>query len=600
MWPGASPQSTIMAAASLMITAIVVGGLYLGRDILMPLALAGLLSFVLSPLVKRLVRIGVPRGIAVSVVILLLLLLIGVSIWLLGKQAATLAESLPAYRENLSHKINLAREFLGSGGIWSKAFQVLSDLQAQLNPEPAASDRALEVKPASQPLSAALAYFSASLPTLGTLVLVVILTTFILLQYEDIRDRSVRLMGVQEIGRSTQALDDVGKDLARFFLLQASLNATFGVAIGATLWVIGVPGAILWGFLAAAMRFVPYVGSILAAFFPMVAAALFDSGWTMLVETTVLFLVSESLVGQVIEPLLFGHRTSLSPLAVVASAAFWTFLWGPLGLLIATPLTLTIVVLGHHVPALNFISVILGNEPPLERPVQLYHQLLLADVARASRDAETWIGERSAIEYVDTVVLPALAAAAFDQRRGILEGHTLERIAQGTQEFTDTFGELIPEPVEEKMGPRGARPVLALIGARGLFDQAAASVMADMAVRETDFDVSRVAMPGLNGVSSLLSEEVKPDVVAVVATGGETPGQLRLVVRKLRRSFPQAALYVLAADAEGEVAAQPDRYEGATVTQNGADFLDVLRRCFHHLRAKAEPDQEVPVPAPVH
>lgn len=600
MWPGASPQSTIMAAASLLIAAIVVGGLYLGRDILMPLALAALLSFVLSPLVKRFVRSGVPRGIAVSLVILVLLLLIGASIWLLGKQAASLAESLPAYRENLSQKINLAREFLGSGGIWSKAFQVLADLQTQITPEPTATDRALEVKPASQPLSAVFAYLSASLPTLGTLVLMVILTTFILLQYEDIRDRSVRLMGVQEIGRSTQALDEVGKDLARFFLLQASLNATFGLAVGAALWVIGVPGAILWGFLAAAMRFVPYVGSIVAAFFPMAAAALFDSGWTMLVETAVLFLVSESLTGQVIEPLLFGHRTSLSPLAVVASAAFWTFLWGPMGLLIATPLTLTIVVLGHHVPALNFISVLLGNEPPLERPVQLYHQLLLADVARASRDAETWIGERSPIEYVDAVVLPALAAAAFDQRRGILEGPTLARISQGTQEFTDTFSELIPEPAEEKTIPKGGRPVLALIGARGLFDQAAASVLADLAVRETDFDVSRVAMPGLNGVASLLSEEVKPDVVAVVATGGGTPGQLRLVVRKLRRSFPQAALYVLAVDAEGEVAAQSDRYEGAAVSQHAADFLDVLRRCYHQLRAKTEPDQDVPVPAPVH
>ncbi len=595
MWPGASSNSTILSAASLTIAAIVVGGLSLGRDILIPLAMAGLLSFVLAPLVKRLGRLGLPRGLAVSLVVLLLLAIIATSFWLLGKQAASLAESLPAYQANLSRKVELAKEFFGNGGIWKQALRVLEGIQSQLTSVVTAPDRTLEVRQASQPVGAFMSYVSGTIPALGTVVLIVILTTFILLQYEDIRDRSVRLMGVQEIGRSTQALDEVGKDLARFFLLQASLNASFGVVIGSALWMFGVPGAILWGFVAAAMRFVPYVGSIVAAFFPLMAAALFDSGWNMLIETAALFVVSESLVGQVVEPLLFGHRTSLSPLAVVASAAFWTFLWGPLGLLIATPLTLTIVVLGHHVPALNFISVILGNEPPLERPAQLYHQLLQADVARATRDAEEWIVEKSPREYIDEVVLPAFAAAAYDQRRGVLEGGTLERAAHGTDEFIETFGDLLPEAIEESA--QVFRPLLAIFGVRGPFDQAAAAVVGDYAARTTGFQVARPAMPGLNGIASLLAENDSPDVVAIVAAGGGTPGQLRLIVRKIRRTFPHASLHILAVDTEREMAAQTDRYDGASMFDKAGELISALERCYHQLRADATPEQTDAVPA---
>ena len=223
-------------------------------------------------------------------------------------------------------------------------------------------------------------------------------------------------MGTAEIGRSTQAFNAAGSDLAHFFLLQTGLNASFGVFVGLALWAIGVPSPALWGAIAAAMRFVPYIGVFVAAAFPLALAAMVDPGWWMLLETAAVFVIGEPLVGQIVEPLLFGSQTRLSPLAVLLGTAFWTLLWGPVGLVLAVPLTLAVVVMGQHVPRLEFLRILLGNEPVLEPQEQLYHQWLAGEAIQAAKEAERWIGEQTFEKYLDEVAIPSLRVGRSETR----------------------------------------------------------------------------------------------------------------------------------------------------------------------------------------
>jgi len=218
------------------------------------------------------------------------------------------------------------------------------------------------------------------LTPLATSALVVLFLLFISLQREDLRDRFLRLAGTADLQRTTAALDDAASRLSRFFLAQTLLNTAFGLFIAGGLWVIGVPNAVLWGILAGLMRFVPFIGGFIAAFFPIALAAAVDPGWSMALATAALFLIAEPLAGHIIEPLLYGQHTGLSPVAIVIASLFWTLLWGPVGLLLATPLTVCLVVLGKHIDALEFVAVALGDEPALKPEEQFYQRLLAGNV----------------------------------------------------------------------------------------------------------------------------------------------------------------------------------------------------------------------------
>ena len=214
---------------------------------------------------------------------------------------------------------------------------------------------------------------------------------FILIQRQDLRNRLVRLAGAQDLQRTTAALDDAGQRLSRLFLAQLALNAAFGLVIGAGLWFIGVPSAPLWGMLAMILRFVPYIGAVISAIFPLILAAAVGAGWTMVLWTAALFLIVEPIAGHVIEPLLFGHTTGLSPVAIITSATFWTWLWGPIGLILATPLTICLVVLGRHVDGLKFLDVMLGDQPALTPAELVYQRMLARDPIEAAEQAQLFL-----------------------------------------------------------------------------------------------------------------------------------------------------------------------------------------------------------------
>jgi predicted PurR-regulated permease PerM len=448
--PPGSPSTVVNSAAGIIIAALIILGLYEGRDLLIPLAVAGILSFILFPLVRRLNDWGFPQGIAVALVMSALVAALLGSLTLAGREVGHLLEDVPRHESNLREKARYVHSFIGSTGVWQRAIDTLQRVEQEVrDPETESKPVKIEVAP-NQPMARLLEYTRSTLPSLVTAGLAFVVTLFMLLQYEQLRDRMLRLMGVGEIGRSTQALNEAGADLGHFLLLQAGLNASFGLVMGVALWAIGIPSPGLWGAMAAVMRFVPYVGSTLSAVFPLALAAMIDSGWAMLIETAAVFLAAEVAVGQLVEPLLFGSYTRLSSIAVVLCAAFRTFLWGPVGLILAVPLTLTIVVIGQHIPRLEFLSVLLGNEAVLEPHEKLYHQLLEGEAAEAAEDADIWLNEDGYAKYLDETVIPSLRIASDDHRRAILGKEQLARFKDSMTEYIAHIRELLDFKNEQR------------------------------------------------------------------------------------------------------------------------------------------------------
>ena len=329
----------LSAVATAILAAIIIMVLYFGREIIIPIALAILLSFVLAPLVGLLQRLRIPRGLAVVSVVTIAFALIFAMGSLLASQLTQLAGDLPRYQSTISEKIQSFRETTAGRGTLERASGMLKDLSKELDkpaataPEGSLSPRAptplkpvpVEVRqPDPGALESLQSLISPLLHPLATTGIIVIFVIFILLQREDLRNRLIRLAGSHDLQRTTAALDDAASRLSRLFLIQLLLNGSFGVIIGLGLWLIGVPSAILWGILAAVLRFVPYIGAAIAAAFPLALALAVDPTWTMLLWTVALFVVVEPVVGHVIEPMVYGHSTGLSPVAVVASATFWT------------------------------------------------------------------------------------------------------------------------------------------------------------------------------------------------------------------------------------------------------------------------------------
>lgn len=441
------PRGTTLI--NMAVAALIIAALYFGREIFVPVALSVLLSFVLAPFVMRLHSWRVPRTASVLVVVFIGFSIIFSLGGLMVSQATRLAGALPGYQQTLSDKIESLRGLMGGSGTLEQASTVLKQLGTELQHpdvlnqpndnlarQPPVKPIPVEVK---QPDPGALTTLAAIIePLLSPLTrtgIVVIFVVFILLQREDLRNRVVRLAGSGDIQRTTAALDDAGKRLSKLFLTQIAFNAVFGLAIGLGLELIGVPSAPLWGLMAMILRFVPYIGALISAIFPLLLAAAVGSGWEMLLLTAALFGVLELLAGQVLEPLIFGHSTGLSPVAIILSASFWTWLWGPVGLVLATPLTVCLVVMGRHVDRLKFLDIMLGDRPPLTPPQLVYQRMLAGDPIEAAEQAHDHLKNASLEDYYDTILLRGLRLAESDNRLGHLDGERLDRIVATVREL---------------------------------------------------------------------------------------------------------------------------------------------------------------------
>ena len=584
--PAETPTTSGLMA--LAVGVVVIVGLYLGRDILIPITLAVLLSFVLAPLVEllRRLRLGrLPSVVLSAILALCVVLALGT---LIGTQLAQLAGDLPRYQTTIQSKLDSLRgitvgrmsEMVGRLG---RELQRATDAAPEKaeTPEAAASPEAkplpVEVRPPkSTPMELAQRVLAPILSPLETAGIIFIVTIFILLQQEDLRDRLIRLFGSSDLHRTTVALDDAARRLSRYFLTQLALNAGFGVVIAVGLFVIGVPGALLWGVIAALLRFVPYIGSFIAAVLPIALAAAVDPGWSMMLWTAALFLITEPILGHFIEPMLYGQSTGLSPISVIVAAIFWAWLWGPVGLILSTPLTLCLVVLGRHVERLEFLDVLLGDRPALTPVENFYQRVLAGDPDEVQEHADLLLKERSLSSYYDEVALKGLQLAANDVVRGVLTRPQLERIKEAVRDLVselDAYPDADPVPVEAKDSPvspssaerrlpkqpapdevmpethelapewRVPQPVLCIAG-RGALDEAASMMLAQLLQKH---GLGARVLPhetvSRRAVGQLQAEGVTMVCISYLEIKG-SPSHLRYLLRRIRQRLPHVRVLV--------------------------------------------------------
>jgi predicted PurR-regulated permease PerM len=559
-YPTAKPTSML---GTLAIGAIVIAALYFAREIFVPLALAILLSFALGPLVLLLRRWHFGRVPSVIAAVLLAFLVIFGIGSVIGTQLAYLADNLAEYQSNISDKIHTLRGSATGSGIVGRASGVLKELGSEITketpppPPPPLSPRA--VPRANQPQSqqpipveihqpdpTALQIIQTIIgplvQPLATTGIVIVFVVFFLLQREDLRDRFIRLAGARDLHRTTEGLDDAAQRLSRYLLVQSALNATFGVLIGTGLWFIGVPNPVLWGIMAMMLRFVPYIGPVIAAVFPATLAVAVDPGWSMLLWTGALFLAIEPIMGQVAEPLLYGHSTGLSAVAVVVSAAFWTWLWGPVGLLLSTPLTLCLVVLGRYVEHLEFLDIILGNEPALTPQENFYQRMLANDPDEAARQAEDVLKEKSLAEYYDEVAIGGLALAQRDVNRGVLDHEHRVRIKESALEVIDDLADHADASADEESGIR-TRKVVLCVGGRGSLDEAAAAMLAQL-LHQQRFAARVVSSAAVAAENLFRLDVTEIDMICLSYLEPGSFTNARYMVRRLRRRMPDVRVVV--------------------------------------------------------
>lgn len=560
------------AATTVFFVALIATFLFVAREVLIPIALAILLSFVLSPVVRVLERAHLHRSLSVVVVVIFAFGIIFALASVLVTQVNQLATDLPSYRSTLSDKIKSVRGIAGGSTTLERASEVLQELGKEIEaPKPGVPGASVRLpsttsKPipveVRQPEASALQTFIAVItPLVHPLAMtgiVIIFVIFILLQREDLRNRLIRLAGAHDLQKTTLAIDEAGHRLSRLLLAQLALNAGFGLVIGVGLWVIGVPSAPLWGLLAMALRFVPYIGAAIAAVLPLVVAAAVGEGWTMVMWTAGLFLVVEPLAGHVIEPMLYGHSSGLSPVAIVVAATFWTWLWGPIGLVLATPLTICLVVLGRHVDRLDFLEVLLGNEPVLSPSQLVYQRLLAGDPVEAIDQAEEVLKEKLIIEYYDQVLLDGIRLADLDARRGLLEEDRAVRIKQTVAEILEDLSshediepkgvvgakaETKPrEEIEELQGKYAKKTVLCIPGA-GHLDEAVALVVGDV-LRRREFGVRAEQAEALSIARIFTLDTHDVWAICVCFIEAASPAQIGYAVRRLRRKVPDAFVLI--------------------------------------------------------
>ncbi len=543
--------------------AIVVAALYLGRELLVPLVLAVLLAFVLAPAVSLLQRARLGKTLSVLIAVVLAFTVIGGIGVVVGGQISTLAGSLPSYRATIQHKVDglpLGRDLSGQV---DDALNTVLGGGAKAGVEHAAADAAtgssvhtsVTVVPgagtgAGVDTSALVVVRTVVTPLLGplaTLGVVLIFVIFVLLFREDLRDRLVRLVGRQDLHRTILAMNDAAHRLSRFFLIQVALNTGFGAFIAAGLAMAGLPNPVLWGILAALMRFVPFIGTYIALAPPLLLALAVVPGWSLALIVLVLFVVSELIMGQIVEPLLYGHSTGLSPIAVILSATFWAFLWGPVGLLLATPLTVCLVVIGRHVEALAFLDVMLGDSPPLAPAETFYQRALEGNARELAAQARAAIAKTSLPEYYDRVAMEGLALAQADLSRDALAFERLEAIHQHIETLLTQLGRdgrhLPAEQAEPPANWRDAGSIIC-IPARGQLDDLAAT-MAMQVLQGAGF--------GASCRSNLVlgTRDPEEDGLAQaqlcclsVLEQGSSPSAVRYLLRRIAKQMPNAAVVV--------------------------------------------------------
>ena len=526
--------------------------LFFGRDILIPVALAVLLAILLAPVVAGLQRLKVPKAAAAVTTVIFAGLLLAVVAGLVASTLTNLATDLPAYESSLREKAQNLKAMTSGGRTLERAANVLEDLRSELETAPDAKPgQPAEAKPVPVEVRETVGPFGSVLAILGLLVhpltqlgIVVLMVTFILIYREDLRNRLIRLAGTGDIHRTTTAIDEAGRRLSRLFAMQLLINAITGAFIGAAMFVIGVPGALLWGVLTMVLRFVPYVGTLLASVFPIIIAVAVGEGWTLALLTIAIIIFTETIVGHVLEPLFFGKTTGLSPVAIVAAAAFWTALWGPVGLVLATPITIVLLVVGRHIEALQFLEVLLGSEPVLTPDHAFYQRMLASDPIEAAEQAEAYEEDGELGKYLTDVAIPGLLLAQHDKDRHVLAPEREVAVV-------NTYATLLEDVWPATETKTAAPPAVCVMSAHGALNFAAAlSVSALLKLK----GVPHRLLPEDSIQPGKLSEDLVEGTATIFLCYLKAPSAARYAYleKRIAAKLPHARLLGLAwSDSEG-------------------------------------------------
>jgi predicted PurR-regulated permease PerM len=569
------PAGEVTAASRLLTLVgivVVIAGLYFGRQVLIPLALAVVLAFLLSPFVALLEKGHFGRVPSVLAALVLSFALLTAAGWGVANQLMEILSDLPDYKANIHSKIEAIRA-PGSGGL-SKARATVNDLSKELTSTSETEGnkklqnggkQPISVQVAAPPHNAAEYLRDVVGPLTGILEtagIVVIFALFILLKREDLRNRLLRLAGSGQLNVMTQALDEASRRLGRYLLLQFLVNAGYGLLFGLGVYAIGIPHALLWGVLGGLLRFVPYVGTPIATLFPMGLALAVFPGWSQVGLTFLLYLFLELIIANLIEPWLYGAHTGVSSLAILVAAVFWVTLWGPVGLILSTPLTVCLILMGRYVPQLDFLEILLGDEPVLSPQAHFYQRLLALDDDEARDIASRHLKENSIGDFYDSVLIPALGLAEKDRHMNVLDETRTRFIHQSTRELIEELYESsqdAPIPGADVAGTDGSsavavravsgpgitgsrifRPTIICIPARDEADEIVATMVMQL-LRRAGCNADALPMTDISTMFEQL-EQLHPHVICVSALPPFAAGRAKALCRQLRQRHPKAKI----------------------------------------------------------
>ena len=600
------PSRDVFYLLTVVVAVVAITTLYFARVVLIPFALAVLFTFILTPVVEQLEHIHLGRIPSTLLVVVLSVAAFGGIGWTVTTQFGQVVNQLPDYKSNIKAKLDSLH--LSSHHTLDNASQTMTEISKDLagaptpsHPEGASGTRSTitHQAPDARPVPVELVKSTALpleslqsvLSLLASVLIVIVLTIFMLIRREDLRNRLISLAGEGHLHLVTQAIDEASKRVSRYLLLQFIVNTIYGVFIGVCLHFIGVPGALLWGVIVGILRFLPYIGPPLGGIMPLLLSLAVFDGWTRPLLTLALFVATELVVSNLVEPMLYGAHTGISSLAILVAAIFWTAIWGPIGLVLSTPLTVCLVVLGRHVPRLGFLHVLLGDEPVLTPDSRFYQRLLATDHDEARQVLEKYLEGSTLLDLYDSVLIPALSLAEQDRHQNRLEEASEKFICQSTRELIDEFagspdgdpaaaraGGTV-EPSEEAGPPRPTHSCKVLcLPARDEADEIVATMLCQLLER-AGHEVQCIPLGPTVEMLAQVKDE-KPDVICISALPPFAIPHARSLYTKLRAQAPKVKIDVGLWGFSGdplEVSRRLRLREGSRAFAKLAEFIEGLQ-----------------------
>ena len=619
--PGAlTPAAALSGIWGLLLLTFVIAALYFGRSVFVPIALATLITFLLSRLVTRLER-WIGRIAAVLVTVIAMFSIFGAMSWVIGRQVIDLADKLPDYQANIATKIRSLR--LPAAGPLARFSTSVHALQKELaapstTPEPSRGRNNISTRTPSAvatPIPVKVIEgrnaipqlmqetLGAILSPLGTAALVLLLVIFMLLKREDIRGRLIRLVGQGRISATTRAMEDAGRRVSRYLSTQFLVNTCYGICVAVGLQLIGVPNAALWGLLAGVFRFIPYVGPWVGALLPVLLSLAISTSWFTPLMTIALFVVLEATVSNFIEPWVYGANTGVSPFALIVSAVFWTWLWGPVGLVLSTPMTVCLAVIGRHVPRVEFLGILLSEDQPLMPHEEFYHRLLSFSLDSAEEFVNKYVDTESLPALYDNVLIPAIAAVEIDAHRGSLTAEQRTAALQRVHEIIDDFSsrEISDTEADDQQGD-GVIAMAPVIGSRVLClpasayrDELAGEMLAQL-LRKHGFQAEN--LPARLNHEELLDRTIdrQPEYICVSVLPPTSVAQARQLTSAIRERLETVTILIGVWSARFDADKLKERFGGAHVNDVAVSLADAVQRILK--TTVAITDAMMPAPTP--